>query len=144
MSGGKNMNINDYFVVFYKNNRPIDSFYFNNFSEFYICPQIKNGHYIRFNVYSNSHFILSDDIPNYDYHVYWPVSLFRLYNRLVYQHKIKSPYLRSFCYNRFDCKHYHYYQRSLKFFHTEENDFDCHIKYMDKFRNRFKSVIVMK
>lgn len=92
------MNISDYFVVFYANNRPIDNFDFSRFSDscYYITSCIKNGKYRSFTVYTHNDCMYRFEIPRYDYHIYWPCSLLRLYNHIVFHHDIKHPSLSSF------------------------------------------------
>lgn len=138
------MNINDYFVVFYAENKPIADFDFSRFSDpsFYIYSCIKNGKYRSFTIYTHDDCEYSFEIPRYDYHIYWPSSLLRLYNRLVFHHNIISPSLSSF--RRYKKENYNYWSKHLFDYHFYIFKRDFHCSFMNKFRLRFKSIIVMK
>lgn len=152
------MIITDYFIVFYADNKPIADFDFSIFKDpdYYICPTLKNGHYTQFYVYSRSNCEMHYNIPRYVYHVYWPISLLRLYNHLVFHHNIRSPKTIKHSY------HSAYYgdlqgedyvgvyeiwrdddRNSNRYFFGD----DAYFRYrdnFDRFRKRFKSIIVMK
>lgn len=153
------MNITDYFVIFYAENKPIADFDFSRFKEpfYYICPTIRNGHYKLFRVYTRYDHEFTYNIPRYDYHVYWPVSLLRLYNHLVFHHNIKSPKIIKHSYHSTYYGDYYFddyvgvYEIwrdddrvSNHRFYSDSASYRYNDHHFNRFRSRFKAIIVMK